>query len=82
MYIGYTVALEMCSLETLYARRQKRCLDFALKCTKNPVSNEHYIRDKEMFKVNFARTNTYKISAIPFCQRLLNDRFSGKSFKI
>jgi hypothetical protein len=88
MYIGYTAALEMCGLETLYARRQKRCLDFALKCTKhprnrrlfpqNPASSEHYIRDKQVFKVNFARTNTYKISAIPFCQRLLNDHFTGK----
>ena len=45
MYIGYTAALEMCGLETLYARRQKRCLDFALKCIKHP-------RNKRLFPPN------------------------------
>ena len=29
-------------------------------------------REREPFKVNFGRTNAYKNSAIPFCQRLLN----------
>ena len=31
MYISYSTALEMCDLETLFERREKRCLDFALK---------------------------------------------------
>ena len=77
MYISYRAALEMFGLDTLYARRQKRCLDFAPKCIKRPrnrrlyplnppVSNEHYIRDKDKFKVNYARTESCKISAIPF----------------
>ena len=88
MYVSYTAALEMSGLQTLHARRQKRCLGFALKCTKhprnkrlfpiNPVSNDHNIRDKETFQVNFAKTETYKKSAIPFCQRLLNDHVNRK----
>ena len=80
MYVSYQSALEMCGLQTLYDRRQKRCLDFALKCLEhpknrrlfplNPVMNDHDLRDKEIFKINFARTGTYKDSEIPFFQRL------------
>ena len=35
MYIDYSSALEMSGLDTLYARRLKRCLDFSLKCVKH-----------------------------------------------
>ena len=87
MYIDYTSALEMCGLQTLSERRQARCLDFALKCIKHernqrlfPLSeksSKHYIRDKEIFHVNFARTEDYKKSTIPYCQRLLNNHFNG-----
>ena len=83
MYISYSAALEMCGLQTLAERRQKRCLDFAIKCVKhpknqrlfprNPETSEHFLRNKEVFHVNFAKTTSYKKSAIPFCQRLLND---------
>ena len=88
MYIDYTAALEMCGLQTLFERRQSRCLDFARKCVKHPrnrrlfplnqTSSSHPIRDKEVFHVNFARTEDYKKSAIPFCQRLLNDHYAVK----
>jgi hypothetical protein len=37
-YVSYTAALEMCGLQTLHDRREKRCLDFAVKCTKHPVN--------------------------------------------
>ena len=87
MYVSYSAALEMCGRQTLFDRRQKRCLDFASKCVKhtknrrlfplNPVTSEHYLRYKEVFHVNFASTETYKKSAIPFCQRLLNDHYNG-----
>ena len=87
MYIDYSSALEMSGLQTLFARRQERCLKFALKCVKhqknsrlfplNEKSSKHYIREKEMFNVNFARTEDYKKSAIPYCQRLLNDYCNG-----
>ena len=86
-YISYEAALEMCNLETLAERREKRCLDFALKCTKhernsrifplNPVETNLEVRKREKFHVNFARTSHYKNSAIPYCQRKLNYHFQN-----
>ena len=32
-------------------------------------------RQREPFKINFARTETYKNSTIPTCQRLLNAHY-------
>ena len=90
MYISYNIALEMCSLETLSSRRHKRCLNFSLKCLKYPQTaklfplrptNETNVRDPEVFSVNFAKTSTYKKSAIPFCQRLLNEYYIKKKQK-
>ena len=88
MFVDYPSALEMTGLQTLADRRKERCLSFALKCTKNQrnqelfprnqITSQHYIRDKEAFKVNFARTEEYKNSTIPFCQRLLNNHYTGK----
>ena len=88
MYVNYSSALEMCGLESLYDRRQKRCIDFALKSVKhsrnrkmfplNKIEHGHNIREKEIFKVNFARTEKYRKSAIPYCQRLLNEQESKK----
>ena len=39
-----------------------------------PLSHEHdqNVRNREKFKVNFAHTETYRQSAVPYCQRLLN----------
>ena len=46
----------------------------------NPnLGNDIDIRNREQFKVNFARTNAYKNSALPFCQRLLNDYHRDKN---
>ena len=82
-YVSYSAALEMCSLVTLFERREGRCLSFAKKCLKHPVHNrmfplngnnqneEHTSREK--YVVNFARTDTYKLSAVPYLQRRLND---------
>ena len=61
MYADYSAALEMSGLDTLFARRTKRCLDFALKCTKHlknqrmfpkNMQEGHKIRNSESFKVN------------------------------
>ena len=88
MYISYDSALEMCGLQTLHSRREKRCLDFALKSIKHPRNkkmfplntrtNGHTFTTKETFIVNWARTQKYKDSTIPHCQRLLNNHFSKK----
>ena len=86
-YTDYKTALEDCNLETLYDRRLNRCLDFSLKCLKQPRTrrlfpvNPNYngnIRSSEQFEVNFAKTSKYQKSAIPFCQKLLNNNFKNK----
>jgi hypothetical protein len=82
LYEDYQSALSECGLQTLSERRKKRCLDFSIKCLKNtrnrrifPSNPEHNerVRESEPFTVNFARTDTYKDSAVPYCQRLLNE---------
>ena len=87
MYVSYAAALEMCGLDSLSDRREQRCLEFSLKSVKhpkngrlfplNPSTNQHFIRQKEVFQVNFAKTDEYKKSAIPYCQRLLNKHLLG-----
>ena len=86
MYISYEAALEMCGLKSLSLRREKRCLNFSLKCVKHPVNNRLFPLNtrtfgqsqntREVFEVNWARTTTYKKSAIPYCQRQLNAHFA------
>ena len=88
-YLCYQSASEMLGLESLEKRRQKRCLDFSLKCLKHPRnirlsprnfnSNNHNLRGHEKFLVNFAKTSCYQKSAIPYCQRLLSEHFATKS---
>ena len=86
MYISYSVALEMCGLISLSSRRKDRCLKFAQKCVKHPklqrlfphrVYDQHDIRNQEVFEVNFAGSGTYMKSAIPYCQRLLNEHLQS-----
>ena len=82
MYIDYQSALEMCGLTSLHERRKARCLNFSLKCIEHarnqrifPVNTRTHgqgLISKEAFEVNWARTERYKKSAIPYCQRLLN----------
>lgn len=83
-YEDYSSALNLLGLQTLDSRRESRCLDFAIKCTKHPLNSRffplqqaptNYLRQTEKFVVNFARTSTYRDSAIPYCQRLLNANF-------
>ena len=83
-YTDYESAMRLSGLQTLSDRRLKRCLDFSLKCLKhekmrklfppNPSYNDR-VRSSEPYSVNFASTRSYQMSAIPFCQRLLNKHF-------
>ena len=86
MYIGYLEACEMLGIFSVTKRRHNRLLGFAKKCVRHPTNkrffprNENYfveplIREREPFKVNFTRTESYKQSTIPTCQRLLNDYY-------
>ena len=83
-YVDYNTALNKCGLQTLFDRREKRCLDFSLKCLKHPTNRRlfphnpnqtHGVRSTETFSVNFARTSTYRDFAVPYCQRLLNQHY-------
>ena len=88
-YVSYPAALEMSGLQTLHDRREKRCLDFAVKCSKHPINSRIFpvnknfnkeginVRSREAFEVNFARTEQYRMSAVPFCQRKLNSHFQS-----
>lgn len=80
-YVNYPAALEMSGLEELFLRRQKRCLAFAKSSLKYPVGQTLFplnddhgqnIRTREKFAVNFEHTESYKRSAVPYCQNLLN----------
>ena len=66
-YLDYSAALEMTGLETLFIRREKRVINFSLKCLKHPVNKNVFPlnedntldnRHRELFKVNFGRTNS------------------------
>jgi hypothetical protein len=81
-YTDYASALNRVGLDTLFDRREKRCLTFGLKCIKHPkhkrmfplgeTSEDVNLRVRNKFKVNFARKSTYQKSAIPYIQNMLN----------
>jgi hypothetical protein len=86
MYIGYEEACEMLAISSVTKRRDARLLSYAKKCTRHPTNERFFprnpnqlaepqIRQREPFKVNFTRTEIYKKSTIPTCQRLLNDYY-------
>ena len=86
MYVSYSAALEMSGLQTLFSRREKRCLNFSLKCLKNSRTSRLFpfrpnhdqdVRQSELFTVNFSKTTTYQKSTIPYCQKLLNQHFES-----
>ena len=83
-YSDYQSGLDLAQLETLSARRTARCLAFAKRCLKNdqtkhffPLNPDalHDLRNPEKYIVNFAHTENYRNSAVPYCQRLLNADF-------
>ena len=83
-YTGYEEALILTNLETLKQRREERCLRFSLKSLLHPVHSNmfpvnphvtnggHKYDHREHFKVNWARTESYRMSAVPYLQRMLN----------
>ena len=69
-------------LKSLWKRQKIRCLSFVKRCLKNPQKKQIFplnpenilnVRQPEKYSVNFARTENYLNSAVPYCQRLLND---------
>ena len=93
-YEGYESALQCCGLDSLRYRREQKCLQFGRKNLLHPVHcsmfpvNQHpgqqpssNTRRKEHFTVNWAKTNSYRMSAIPYIQRMLNDYVCEQSKK-
>ena len=91
-YTSYEAALEYTGLESLRDRREARCLQFGLKCLVHPIhsrmfpvnqqlNSEHRTRQQEHFVVNKARTEYYKLSAIPYIQRKLNQYVKAQNGK-
>ena len=84
-YESYVDALTLCNLERLDVRREARCLKFGLRSLLHPVhsnlfpvnphvlSTNYHAQNKEHFQVNWARTESYRMSAVPYIQRLLNE---------
>ena len=69
----------MTGLEKLSTRRDKRQVSFAKKCISNKFTSKLFPRNpidrKEKFKVNYASTSAYYNSAVPQCQRMLNEYY-------
>ena len=81
-YKSYKKSLQELDLDTLEQRREKLCLNFALKAIGNEktkhmfplkdTKQKHQIRNEEVFKVQKANTNRLKDFAIIYMPRLLN----------
>ena len=80
-YDHYESSCETTGLKFLSVRREDRCLAFAKHFLKNPqvakmfpqnTSGSLDLRNTERYVVNKARTENYRKSAVPYCQRLLN----------
>ena len=76
-FYDYKSALTKTSLCSLYDRRCERMKSFALKSAKDKFNKTMFplninYKNKDHFRVNFARTSKYMHSTIPQCQRYLN----------
>ena len=81
-YVGYEKSLKICGLEKLETRRESRCLKFGLKSLLHPIHSELFPVNpqvilnqpsREHFHVNWAKTESYRMSAVPYIQRMLNE---------
>ena len=77
--------------QALKDKREQKCLNFGLKSLLHPVHSQmfpvnpqvfskpsHERTNKEHFIVNWAKSESYKTSAIPYIQRMLNEYVSGQ----
>ena len=85
-YQGYKEALKHMSLDSLKERREKMALRFIKKSLKQetfsklfPLNNPNHLmrkRNPEKYAVNISKTERYRMSAVPYLQRLLNDDYA------
>ena len=81
-YIGYQQSLEKLDMDTLKERREKICLNFALKSIKNVKMKDMFpenerlhamiLRKPERYKVDHANTQRFRKSSVIYMQNLLN----------
>jgi hypothetical protein len=84
-YVDYMSSCLLLGLPTLAQRREARSLTFARRCLENkemsrffprvPNIPQQELRDRDIFKVNFARGAKYQQSAVIHCQKQLNQYF-------
>ena len=87
-YTDYSDALKQLNLQTLDERRRHLCFKFAKKCLMvekfkkmfplNVKSHNMSKRNNERYRVNRSLTERHKLSAIPYMQRLLNEKERNK----
>ena len=82
MFVSPSVAREMTGIDLLRVRREARLSRFCVRASKPPrhakmfplnPEAEYNLRHCDKFKVNFARTESYKRSALITCQKKLNE---------
>ena len=82
-YEDYQISLKKLDLESLKDRGETLCLNFAIKCTKNPKTKHMFpiskkthqmeMRNSEKYKVQHANTEKLKKSAVIYMQNILNE---------
>ena len=90
-YSGYKKSLAKLGMDTLKNRREQLCLNFALKCRKNPKTRDMFPENKRLhtmvprneqkFKIYHANTERFKHSSIIYMQNLLNQNELKKNTK-
>ena len=80
---GYEEAFSWSGLDYLSKRREQTCLAFGLKILLHPVHHNMFpvnpetsllaTRKREHFTVNWAKSESYRQSTIPYIQRKLNE---------
>ena len=89
-YTDYTTACQYLHVDTLAERRDQLCLNFALKCLKNPkfkdlfpqnIDNTYPNRHTEVLDVQLAKHARYQKSPVIFLQNLLNYHFKETGLK-
>ena len=83
LYNGYENSLLKLKMEKLVDRRKQLCLNFAMKCVKNPKMKHMFpksekihnmkTRTNEQYKVEHAHTERLRKSSIIYMQHLLNE---------
>ena len=81
-YVSYKKSLQKLDISSLSERREQLCLQFAIKCTKNPQTQNMFpekkkihnmdTRNEEKYIVYHAKTERLKRSSILYMQNLLN----------